>query len=183
MRLHTGTGLIHPDRILDRVGICAGHDVADIGCGSTGHFVFPLAKRVGADGRVFAVDIQRRVLDVLRRVALQEQLFNVEPVWGDADRHRGIRLEDERVDVAFVVNTLSSSKQPLDFVTEVARLLRPNGIAVVLDWHATEMVLGPKKELRVAQETTKEWFERGAFTLEDEFTAGPYHYGSVFRKS
>ncbi|MCR4278515.1 MAG: methyltransferase domain-containing protein [bacterium] len=182
MRLHTGTGLIHPDRILDRVGICVGHDVADIGCGSSGHFVFPLAKRVGADGRVFAVDIQRRVLDVLQRVAQQEQLFNVESVWGDADRHRGIRLEDERIDVAFIVNTLSSSQQPLDFVAEIARLLRRDGIAVVLDWHAHAMTIGPQKEERIAQETAREWFERGSFRLEDEFRAGPYHYGCVFRK-
>ena len=110
MRTHTGTDLLHPYKLINRLGISNGHHVADIGCGSLGHFVYPLSRRVGADGKVYAVDIQRRALEVVDRVAKDEQLFNIQTVWGDMDRVGGIRVEDNSLDVAMLVNSLSASK-------------------------------------------------------------------------
>jgi len=182
MRTHTGTGLIHPARLLERLGVTEGHHVADIGCGSLGHFVFPSAKRVGADGRVYAVDIQRRALDVIRRAAKEEQLFNIETIWGDADRIGGIRLNEGSVDVALITNTLSSSRRPLDLVKEVARITREHGIALVVDWKLHASAIGPSVEHRVSDTTAQEWFGGGAFELEDSFEAGPYHYALIFRR-
>ena len=44
------------NRVMDVLGITAGKSVADIGAGS-GWFTVRAAKRVGVDGRVYAVDI------------------------------------------------------------------------------------------------------------------------------
>lgn len=183
MRTHTGTELLHPGRLLDRLGISSGHHVADIGCGSLGHFVYPLSRRVGADGRVYAIDIRRRALDVIDRVAKEEQLFNIRTVWGDMDRVGGIRVEDESTDAALLVNTLSISKSPRELVRELSRLTRQNGIILLVDWNLETTPFGPAIESRVSKETAREWFHGRHFTPEDEFEASPYHYGIVFRKN
>lgn len=182
MQTHTGTGLIHPERLLDRVGILPGHAVADIGCGSLGHMTFPLARRVGADGRVFAIDLMRHALEMVRRRAEREYLFNVETVWGDAERHGGTRLEDGIVDAAFVMNTLSAVRDPAIFADELARIIRPQGIIVLADWRHAETPVGPPLDARVSDETARSWFTGGAFEPEDAFSAGPYHYGMVLRR-
>ena len=49
----TGGGiLIDVNFILEKARIAEGMKVADLGCGTLGHFVFPAAKIVGKRGRV-----------------------------------------------------------------------------------------------------------------------------------
>src|ERR1700677_3596168 len=55
-----------PDAALDAIGIAKGEMVADIGAG-VGFFTWRLAGRVGATGKVFAVDVQAGMLEELRR--------------------------------------------------------------------------------------------------------------------
>jgi ubiquinone/menaquinone biosynthesis C-methylase UbiE len=56
--------LVHdPDRILSP-HVDPGDRVADVGCGM-GYFTIPLARRVGPQGRVLAVDLQQRQLSVV----------------------------------------------------------------------------------------------------------------------
>ncbi len=183
MRTCTGRTLLNPDALLDRIGVGRGHVVADIGCGALGHFLFPASRRVGADGRVYGVDIQRRALDMVSRSAEAERFFNIQPVWGDAERLRGTTLDDHHADVSLLINTLSSSSRPIDMVREVERVTRPHGIVLVVDWDHSGTVLGPSTQHRVAEETAKEWFNRHAFELEDAFSAGQDHYGLVFRRT
>ena len=45
-----------------------GMTVMDVGCGM-GYFSIGMAKLVGANGKVIAVDLQQKMLDVLRRRA------------------------------------------------------------------------------------------------------------------
>lgn len=54
----------NPDRLLDGL-VGEGMTVADVGCG-LGFLTLPLARRVGPNGRVLAVDVQQAMLDVVR---------------------------------------------------------------------------------------------------------------------
>src|SRR5215475_9378566 len=54
-----------PDLALDAIGIAKGSTVADIGAGA-GYMTWRLATRVGPSGRVYANDIQPRMLELLR---------------------------------------------------------------------------------------------------------------------
>src|SRR5580704_10444981 len=68
----------HPDQALDDIGIVKGSAVADIGAGS-GAITWRLAQRVGPTGKVYANDIQPRMLELLRMNIAQRKLTNVEP--------------------------------------------------------------------------------------------------------
>src|SRR5262245_25329035 len=54
-----------PGEVMDAMGVKQGHRVADIGSGF-GYFTFRLAARVGAEGKVYAVDIDRESINKVR---------------------------------------------------------------------------------------------------------------------
>jgi 2-polyprenyl-3-methyl-5-hydroxy-6-metoxy-1,4-benzoquinol methylase len=55
-----------PDKALDAIGLKKGDVVADIGAG-VGYFSWRMAERVGPTGKVYANDIQPRMLDQLKK--------------------------------------------------------------------------------------------------------------------
>src|SRR5215510_14744727 len=72
-----------PAEVLDALGVKPAHRVADIGCGS-GYFTFHLAARVGAEGKVYAVDIDPAALSKVRQRKEREKLEQVEPILGES---------------------------------------------------------------------------------------------------
>ena len=85
-----------------------GSTVADIGAGS-GYFTVRLAKAVGAMGKVYGVDIQPGMLDLLRNTMAREKLSNVVPVLGAVDDPK---LPAGAVDLALMVDVYHEFSQP-----------------------------------------------------------------------
>src|ERR1044071_5404968 len=73
-----------PDAALDAIGILKGSTVADIGAGA-GYMTWRMAERVGPTGKVYANDIQPKMLDLLRRNMQERKLANYEAVLGGLD--------------------------------------------------------------------------------------------------
>ena len=88
-----------PD-VVAALAIDEGSHVADVGAGS-GYFTAHLAREVGAEGRVFAVEISSRSLSQLRRLAEDENLSNIEVVRGEVDDPR---LSQRSLDAVLVVD-------------------------------------------------------------------------------
>ena len=88
-----------PDRVMDALGIADGSRVADLGAGG-GWFTTRLARRVGPNGIVYAEDIQREMIESIRRRVDREGLRNVRTILGEPERsapaHRPARRADRR---------------------------------------------------------------------------------------
>ena len=67
--------------LLEALQIKPGQTICDLGCGN-GFYTLELARRVGPEGIVYAVDIQPQMLRLLVARARQEKLFNIKPVLG-----------------------------------------------------------------------------------------------------
>src|SRR5215475_3718772 len=89
-----------PGEVMDALGVQSGHRVADIGCGY-GYFTFRLAARVGAEGKVYAEDIDSEAIDKVRQRKQREKLDQVEPIQGES---ADPRLPDG-LDVVLIVDT------------------------------------------------------------------------------
>ena len=72
-----------PAEVFDALGVKPGHRLADIGSGF-GYFTFRLAARVGAEGKVYAVDIDQKAIDKVRQRKQREKLEQVEPILGES---------------------------------------------------------------------------------------------------
>ncbi|MBD3251843.1 methyltransferase domain-containing protein [Candidatus Uhrbacteria bacterium] len=183
MRLRTGSELINPFRVLERVGIRERMRVVDMGCGALGHFVFPAAQLVGPRGKVYGVDILKEVLDILARRMKEDQYNNVEAVWADMDVYRATRVPEGEMDLTILANNIFLSEHRPHLVKELARITKKGGRVLVIDWVPTATVLGPPADRRLPQSNVKQLFKVPEFTFEEEFEAGKAHYALVFTRT
>jgi predicted methyltransferase len=122
-----------PADVLDALGARPGARVADIGSGS-GYFTLRLAARVGAAGKVYAVDVDRVTLDRLRERVQRDALTQVEPILGEgADPHLPGDL-----DAALIVDAYHEFRQYEEMLRAVLRALVPGGRLVIIDGEGPE---------------------------------------------
>jgi len=175
--------LLDVNFILEKARIKERMRVADLGCGTSGHFVFPAAKIVGIHGLVYAVDILKPLLESVARRARQENIKNVATVWSDLEVYRATKIETESIDVALMINVLSYSQKRAEMLREAIRLLKKGGRILVVEWEETSLPFGPPPEKRVKVEQLKKVAEKLGLKIEEEFDAGEYHYGVLFKKN
>jgi len=180
--LHSGTELINPFKALERAGIRQDWFVADLGCGSLGHFVFPAAQFVGGNGKVYAVDIQKIVLHAIEKKSKAEQYFNIVPVWSDIEVLNGARIPSGSLDLTLIVNNLFLSKNREGLANEALRLTKPGGRILVIEWKKDQLLLGPAETHRLAPSEAKQYFMVPELDLTDQFDAGDYHYALLYQK-
>lgn len=170
--------LLNPTTILAHARINAGQQVADLCCGSSGHFVFPMSQLVGKEGVAYAVDILKSALNSIDGRAKIESISNVVTVWSDVEKYGATKIEPESLDVVSFIN----DQPKLSMIKEGVRLLKAGGILLIVDWNAGMAPFGPPPEKRNAPAVYKEAVPLLGLTLKEQFVAGPYHYGLIFEK-
>lgn len=179
MSYHSGNQLIDPHLIFEKAHLQKGMHVADLGCGKTGHLVFPGSLVIGESGVMYAVDIMKEVLEIVDKRARVENLLNVHTVWSNIERLGGTAIPSGTLDIVFIINSLWHSKKNEDVLNEAARLLRQKGRIVVVDWKHRGLCFAPKEEDLVNFEAIKEWARIHAFAVQEDFESGKYHRGIV----
>jgi len=115
--------------IFDAMRVRPGAVVADVGAGG-GFLTVRLARAVGTDGRVLAVDIEPRVLESLRERVRQESLTNVEVIRGDEDDPH---LAPASLDAAVIVNAYHEMRAYHAILHQLRRALKPDGRLVIVE--------------------------------------------------
>ena len=182
MPLATTSVLLDPEDILLRAGVRAGFVVADLGCGTTGHFILPAARMVGGNGRAIAVDIIKSILTSVGSRARFEGLSSLETLWGDCERPGGVKLAADTCDITLVINNLYQAKNRVVFLAEAARITKLGGKVVIIDWKTVATPLGPPPAQRVAPEVISPEAEKVGLTWVESYEPGPYHWGMNFTK-
>lgn len=170
-----------PKKNIQRLGMREGMYVADFGAGS-GHYTFAISKIVGEKGRVYAIDIQRDLLQRLKSHAQAEHRENIEIVHGDFEELGGSKLRDEGVDVVIISNVFFQVERRKTAVEEVRRVLKPGGKVLFIDWTDSFGYMGPRPEDIILPKIVKELFTNANFGEEESFDAGDHHYGIIFKK-
>lgn len=178
-----GNVLLDPRSILKKADLREGQHIADLGAGTAGHFVIPAARMVGNQGQVYAVDILKSALEGIRSRAKLEGLTNLETIWSDLEVYGGIKIDDNSLDVVFLINILFQTQKHNEVMREAVRLLKPGGMLLVVDWKMTEIPsFGPKVEKRVKSEEIKKIASDLNLELTEEFEAGKFHFVLTFKK-
>jgi ubiquinone/menaquinone biosynthesis C-methylase UbiE len=116
--------------VLKAIELTPGMAVADIGAG-TGYFALPIAQAVGSSGRVSAVDVASEMLALLNEKILTAGITNIDCVRGEAE---ATGLESAAFDRVLLANIWHEVDDRSATLKEAARLLRPEGRIVILDW-------------------------------------------------
>jgi ubiquinone/menaquinone biosynthesis C-methylase UbiE len=103
--------------------------VLDLGSGG-GIDVILSARRVGATGKAYGLDMTDEMLDLARRNAAEASVTNVEFLKGHIEQ---IPLPDASVDVVISNCVINLSTDKPAVIAETARVLRPGGRFAVSD--------------------------------------------------
>lgn len=167
-----------PDSLLNLLEIPAGASVAEIGSG-TGYFTWRLAEKVGPKGKVFAVDVQQKMLDLSAEALKKHQLSNVQLILGgDNDPH----LPAASLDLVFIANAYHEFADPAAMITAVNRALKPDGRLVIIEF-AEGRPFGPQdKAERMTINQIRAEIEPLGFELDRQLELLPIQHGLIFTK-
>jgi SAM-dependent methyltransferase len=117
------------NRVMDILGVVPGKTVADIGAGS-GWFTVRAARRVGAGGVVYAVDINPESIRYVEDRAQKEKLRNVKAILGKADDPL---LPAGTVDAVLLLKTYHEVAEPVALLRNLRVALRPGAKVGIID--------------------------------------------------
>jgi ubiquinone/menaquinone biosynthesis C-methylase UbiE len=160
---------------MDYLGIGEGSLVADLGAGG-GWFTIRLARRVGPNGRVYAQDIQPKMIASIDRRVQREGLKNVETVLGTAyDPNL-----PAAVDVVLIVDAYHEMTDPVTLLKNVRQSLRPGGRVGIVEYTRSGHGPGPPMAERVDPETVVRTAEAAGLRLKSLGDFLRYQYLLVF---
>ncbi len=136
--------LIPPESLIDQMPIQSHHTLLDVGAGS-GFFTIPMAEKTS--GTVYAMDPDKRMLDVIEAKAREKELGNIECLHETIEN---FRLEDERIDfvmASLILHELESLPLALARIFDV---MSAGGHLLCLEYEKDESLPeGPPMSIRI----------------------------------
>lgn len=174
-------GFSNPERILKELDIKESARVADFGAGS-GYFTLLLAKIVGPEGHISAIDVLPSALQVIKTKAGDEGLYNIAYIRGDLEVIGNSTLTSDSQDMVFLANILFQSQKKGDIIKEAKRVLRAEGKLVIIDW-LPHTVFGPTEVgWKLSPEEGRGLAEKEGFNFVQDIPVSINHWGMLFKK-
>ncbi len=148
------------DRLKAILQLQPGERLLEIGPG-VGIHALPVGAALAPDGVLHVLDVQREMLEDLRRRASQAALANLREVVGDARR---LPYSDRSFDAAYLISVLGEVPDEQAALRELHRVLKPGGRLVV-----GEIVVDPDF---ISVRTLKERTAAAGFAFERQLGPG-----------
>jgi ubiquinone/menaquinone biosynthesis C-methylase UbiE len=161
-----------PDAVLIEIGLNPGATFIDVGCGE-GFFTLPAARLVGEKGRVYGLDVSPQAIERLQIKAANEGITTLLLRVGRAE---DMVLCETCADFVFFGIVLHDFDEPIRVLANAAKMLKPSGTLVNLDWKKEPMEFGPPVEIRFSEEKAIKLIEAGGFKVKTVRNFGLYHY-------
>jgi arsenite methyltransferase len=153
-----------PQKVIAALKIQPGSIVADLGSGG-GYFTFRLADAVGPTGKVYAVDVDPDMIDLVAKAAREKSSNNIEPILAKANDPL---LPKPGVDLIFTSNTYHHIDNRVAYFGNLRQSLRPGGRIAILDFDRRAWIEGLLRHY-TPSEFIKREMEQAGFALEQEF--------------
>ena len=151
--------------------------VADIGAG-TGYYTFRIAKLV-PQGKVYAVEIQEELIDLLNKRKNETGANHVEVIRGDT---LSVNLPENTVDLAILVDVYHELSWPREIIHSIGKSLKPDGKILLVEYRGED----PEVRIKPLHKTTIEQLSREmkshGFVVDKRVNVLPIQHFLVFRK-
>jgi ubiquinone/menaquinone biosynthesis C-methylase UbiE len=165
-----------PEHLVRELYLQPGDRACDLGCG-TGAYTIALAQEVGDMGLVYAVDVHREALHTLAGTLDKRGILNVEMLWADAEK--GIAIDAYSLDTVVISNTLFQFDDIEVVLSYVAKILKPEGQLLVVEWSASHGGIGPHPSRVIDEEHAIRLVQKHGFRMLKRLPAGSYHYAFI----
>ncbi len=166
-----------PEVVLAAMELRNGLTVAEIGAG-TGFFSRRLAKAVGSAGKVYAVDIQPEMLDLLETYAAKEGIANIIPVLAT---ETDPRLPAQGIDRILLVDVYHEFQKPEPVLARIRDSLAPGGTVTLVEYRREgETASHIKIEHRMSVEQVLAEWQAAGFELLNQLETLPSQHLFIF---
>ncbi len=165
------------ERLRKWLAVQPGASVCDLGCGN-GYHTLPLAQAVGSEGRVYAVDLQPRMLELLEERAQEAGVGNLVPIEATVDDPG---LPEASCDLVLLVDVYHEISHPVSVLGHLRRALRPGGEVVLVEFRTEDKYVPIKPEHKMTKAQVVREMAANGFELARETDALPWQHAMAFR--
>jgi tRNA A58 N-methylase Trm61 len=167
-----------PTKLINALKLKQGMKVADIGAGS-GYFSRRMARRIGEDGLIYAVDIQPEMLEILGANMKKAGLKNFRPILGG---EKDPKLPDDSIDLALMVDVYHEFSFPHEMMTAIHKALKPGGRVAFVEYRGEDSWVPIKPLHKMTQAQVKREAEAQGFKWIETLSVLPRQHIILFEK-
>jgi len=172
----------HPLENIKQAGIKDGSIVIDFGAG-LGEYTNEASKIVGETGKVYALDIQKELVQLLKERMREKKRENTVFIWGNLEKERSTGMQPNCVDFVIMANVLFQIDNKDIAITEAKRVLKKGGILLFIDWLDSFNGLGPSPDMIIKEEDVRDWVSNAGFIIVRPIKTGEHHFGFIAEKN
>ena len=153
-----------PHKLIQRSGIKEGMQILEVGCGS-GAFTTFFARAVGEQGKVYALDIQPKMLKQLENKLAKPENQDIKNIKLIESSAYELPFDDNSLDAVYMITVLQEIRDRNRALEQAKRVLKPGGLLSVTEflpdpdyaWKATTIKLGTKAGLILDEASGNFW--------------------------
>lgn len=162
----------NPQEMLEQLKVEPNMTVCDMGCGD-GYYTVELARRVGPEGKVLAVDIQPEMLQELSRRCERLDIKNVDMVLG---LPHDPKLPDGKVDLILMVDVYHEFSNPVEMLEAMRRSLKPGGRIALVEFRGEDPTVPIKPEHKMTKKQILKEYKANGFKLVSQYDKLPWQH-------
>jgi ubiquinone/menaquinone biosynthesis C-methylase UbiE len=166
------------ETLLQALNVQPGQVVCDMGCGN-GFYTLQLAKLVGEQGKVLAVDIQPEMLHMLSERARESGITNIVPVAGT---QIDPRLEPASVDLILLVDVYHEFSHPAQMLVAMRTALKPGGRIALAEFRLEDRSVPIKRLHKMSKKQILREYSANELKLVEEFDKLPWQHLMFFER-
>ena len=172
---------VDPKTVVRSLPVAPKGIVADFGCGA-GYFSVEFARAVGESGEVIAIDILPSALEAMESQIKTLGLRNIRTKRANLEHDGGSGLDPSSIDWVVAKDVLFQNQDKEVLLREIARVLRPGGHALVMEWSPESPSVGPDAGSRLSPTRLKEMLSAAGLSVVQDVPVGAFHYAFLVTK-
>ena len=168
-----------PSQMREQLHVKPGMVVCDMGCGN-GYHTLPLAEMVGEKGKVYAVDVQPEMIEMLKQNIESKGLKNIVPI---NSLYHDPKLPPNTCDMILLVDVYHEFSHPVQMLAGMRAALKPDGQLVLVEFRAEDDSVPIKPEHKMSKAQINKEMNANGFKLVREYDGLPWQHLMFFGKA
>lgn len=167
------------EKMREQLQLKPGMDVCDMGAGN-GYHAIPMAQSVGPKGKVYAVDVQPEMIDLLKGRLTGQNIDNIVPIVG---LYHDPKLPEASCDLILLVDVYHEFSHPVHMLAATKKALKPGGAVVLVEFRAEDDSVPIKPEHKMSKSQINKELTANGYKLAREYDELPWQHMMWFQSA
>ena len=154
-----------------------GMSVCDMGAGN-GYHSIPMAQSVAPEGKIYAVDVQPEMIELLKGRLVGQNIGNIAPIVG---LYHDPKLPEKSCDIILLVDVYHEFSHPVHMLAAMKKALKPGGQIVLVEFRSEDDSVPIKPEHKMSKAQINKELTANGYKLTREFDDLPWQHMMWFQ--